>query len=342
MLMEDRQPRSTGEILSDALSLLRKHFKLFYSLALPFCAVDLVIREAGQSALQSMRAQLEENPANINADAILDMVAGFVGAMGLIMGSAVLIQVLAAGLVTLTSQAWHRRQPVIGDAIAAVTSRAAALIGTSLLFFVAVMGVLALLGVIIVAAAFSGSVPIIIFATLAWAVAAVCVLIVLTLRWGVYTQTVVLEGRFGPGAFSRSTELMAGRGAPFFESAKLRLSLLFLITFAIGGTLQSLFAIPRLIIAVATGWNIADGMPPLASMPIWFIVPFGFMEVLTNALVVPFGSVLLTLFYFDLRVRFEGYDLDPGPGTAWQAAAPDAPDAPDPQASDPAAPAPTP
>ena len=46
-------------------------------------------------------------------------------------------------------------------------------------------------------------------------------------------------------------------------------------------------------------------------MPLWFIVPFGAIEVLANALVVPFTSLLMTLFYFDLRVRFEGYDLTP-------------------------------
>lgn len=309
--MDDRQPRSTGELLSDALSLFRRHFKLLYSLALPFCAVDLIVREAGQSALQTMRTRLEQDPNSLDADAILGMLAGGAGGIGLILASAVLVQVLAAGLVTLTSQAWHHRVPALSDAINAVVSRAAALVGTSLLFFLAVFGLLGALMVLVGIAAATGSVVLIILASLLALAGMVLALIFLTLRWGVYTQAVVLENRFGPGAFARSTELMAGRGVPFFESAKLRLSLLFLITFAIGGTLQSLFAVPRLVVAFATGWDVADGMPPLASMPLWFIVPFGLMEVLTNALVVPFSSVLMTLFYFDLRVRFEGYDLTP-------------------------------
>jgi hypothetical protein len=311
--MDDRQPRSTGELLSDALSLFRRHFKLLYSLALPFCAVDLIIREAGQSALQTMRAKLEQDPSGLDVDALLGMLAAGAGGIGLILASAVLVQVLAAGLVTLTSQAWHQRVPALGDAMNAVVSRAAALVGTSLLFFLAIFGLLGALMVLVVAAAATGSVALIVVASLLALAGMVLALIFLTLRWGVYTQTVVLENRFGPGAFARSTELMAGRGVPFFESAKLRLSLLFLITFAIGGTLQSLFAVPRLMVAFATGWDVADGMPPLASMPMWFIVPFGLMEVLTNALVVPFSSVLMTLFYFDLRVRFEGYDLAPAP-----------------------------
>lgn len=335
--MDDRQPRSTGELLSDALSLFRRHFKLLYSLALPFCAVDLIMREAGQSALQAMRGELEQDPASIDTDAIIGLLVSGAGGFGLIFAAIVLVQVLAAGLVTLASQAWHQRPPALSDALNAVVSRAAALVGTTLFFFVAIFGLLGVLAVLVGVAAVSGSVVLIIIAALIALAGAVLGLIMLTLRWGVYTQTVVLENRFGSGAFSRSTELMAARGVPFFETAKLRLSLLFLITFAIGGTLQSLFAVPRMVVAVVSGWNIADGMPPLASMPIWFIVPFGMMEVLTNALVVPFSSVLMTLFYFDLRVRFEGYDLAP------EASRPDSPAAvasPSPSPAAPSSPSP--
>lgn len=309
--MDERQPRSTGELLSDALSLFRRHFRLLYSLALPFGAVDLILREAGRSALQTMRSRLEQDPGSIDGGVLLEMAAAGAGGVGLIFASAVLVQVLASGLVTLTSQAWHRRSPSLGDATNAVVSRGAALVATTLLFFAAILGITGALMGLVIAAAATGSVAFIVLASLVALVGMILALVFLTLRWGVYTQCVVLENRFGPGAFARSTELMAGRGVPFFESAKLRLSLLFLITFAIGGTLQSLFAVPRLIVAFAPGWDIADGMPPLASMPLWFIIPFGLMEVLTNALVVPFSSVLLTLFYFDLRVRFEGYDLTP-------------------------------
>ena len=38
-------PRTTGEILSDAVAMFRAHFRSFYLLALPFCAVDLFLRE---------------------------------------------------------------------------------------------------------------------------------------------------------------------------------------------------------------------------------------------------------------------------------------------------------
>lgn len=314
--MQERLPRSAGEILSDALAVLRRHFKALVLLALPFCAVDLILREGGQSALQSLRAVLMQDPDLINVDGVLELAATAAGGLGLIIGSAVVLQLLFAGLVALAGNAWHGQELLAGVALDAMARRGAALIFTALLFMVVVTAILFVpVGLVAVLAAVGGPLAAIVAGILAAGVVVVA-FIFFTLRWGLYTQAVVLEGRFGPGAFARSAELMAGRGVPLFEGAKFRLSILLLIAFALSGTLQSLFAIPRLAVAAATGWSFVDGMPPLASMPLWFIIPFGLLEVVTNALVMPFSSVLLTLFYFDLRVRYEALDLAPPPAPA--------------------------
>lgn len=314
--MQERLPRSAGEILSDAMAVLRRHFKALVFVALPFCAVDLLLREGGQSALQSLPTVLMQDPDRIDVDGLLRLGAAAAGGLGLIIGSAMVLQLLFAGLVALAGSAWHGQELLLGAALDAMARRGAALILTALLFMV-VVGVIGLVPVGLVAALAVVGGPIAALAAgIVAAVVVVVAFIVLTLRWGLYTQTVVLEGRLGPGAFARSAELMAGRGVPLFEGAKFRLSILLLIAFALSGTLQSLFAIPRLAVAAATGWSFVDGMPPLASMPLWFIIPFGLLEVVTNALVMPFSSVLLTLFYFDLRVRYEALDLAPPPATA--------------------------
>ena len=39
-------------------------------------------------------------------------------------------------------------------------------------------------------------------------------------------------------------------------------------------------------------------------------LPLAFFQVATNALVLPLNGVISTLFYYDLRVRYEGFDLD--------------------------------
>jgi hypothetical protein len=315
--MQERLPRSTGEILSDALALLRRHFKAFYLLALPFCAVDLVLREAAQSALASLRSRAGDAGA-LDLEATGQMLQRLGAGLGLFVGSALVIQLLVAGLVAMAGEAWRGRSPARGVATGAMLGRGAMLIATTALFWLAIVLLIVLVAVPLgVAAALLlpqaggpasvlGGIGIGIVALGAFLVG----LIALSLRWGIFTQAVVLEGRIGTGAFSRSTGLMAGRGLPLLEGAKFRLSLLFLITFGLSLSLQSLFAIPRLGVAFATGWTFLDGTPPLASMPVWFIVPFGLLEVATNALLVPFGSVLLTLFYFDLRVRYEGLDLE--------------------------------
>ena len=45
------EPRTTGEVISDAVGVLRRSFPVIFSLAVPFCAVDLLLREVSQSFL---------------------------------------------------------------------------------------------------------------------------------------------------------------------------------------------------------------------------------------------------------------------------------------------------
>jgi hypothetical protein len=217
---------------------------------------------------------------------------------------------LAAGIAAIVAQAWHGRPPAVRDGMRALTSRGAALIVTAILFTLGILAVVIPPMMVVVVGAVVGSNLALALGVIVALIIAVAGFIFITLRWSLYTQTTVLEEKFALDALGRSSELMKGRGLPFLETPKFKLSVIFLVTIAIAGTLQSLFALPRLAIAMATGWSFADGMPPLSSMPLWFIFPFGLLEVCTNALVVPFSGTLLTLFYFDLRVRFEGLDAD--------------------------------
>lgn len=292
------------------MAVLRRNFKVLYLLALPFCAGELILREAGQSALQQLGG-LFRDPSQIDVEALIQSAPTAAAGIGFMLGSAILYQLLVVGLVGLAAGVWRGERPLAGDAFSTMASRGASLIGTGFLFLFVLFALLAVPSALVVVGGMLAG-PIAAVALALLAVPSIVVgFIVLSLRWGLSTQAVVLEGRFGTGAFSRSTALMAGRGLPFFDGPKFRLSLLFLVTFAISATLQSLFAIPRLVLAAATGWSFVDGVPPLASLPLWFIVPFGLLEVATNALVMPFSSVLFTLFWFDLRVRYEGADLPP-------------------------------
>jgi hypothetical protein len=307
--MTERLPRSVGELLSDALGLFRRHFVTMYLLALPFCAGDLLLREASSSATDKLRALLKGDPSSLDVSAVVQGLVAGVGGLGLWLASSVVTTLMAAGLIVLTREAWFGRPLKLADAFGAMLSRGASLVVTSLLFIVILLAA-AVVPLVVPAVLVAVGGPFLALTFVLAIPAAIVGFIFLSLRWGLYAQTAVLEERFGPDAFSRSAALTDARGLPILEGAKFRLSILFIITLVLSFTLQGLFVIPRLVIGSASGWNLEDGLPPLASMPLWFIVPFGLIEVATNALLVPFGSVLVTLFYYDLRVRYEALDLE--------------------------------
>jgi hypothetical protein len=302
----ERVPRSTGEVLSDAVALLRRHFRVFYALALPFCTVDLLMRESGNAVMDAVRKRL----TNLDADTALPALASLSGAMGLIFGALLVGTLLSAGLIHLTAELWAGRAPGPKDALQAILRRGPALVGTALLFGLGLaFATMTPAAVAMVTGVFFGTVGAAVggLLGLAWVVV---VALVLSLRWLLYAQAVVVEERVATGALGRSTELMARRGLPFFEAPKVRLSLLFLVTFALSITLSSLFAGPRLAWALWSGWEMQNGLPPLLTMPLWSVVPLALAEVGLQAIIAPLGAVLVTLFYFDLRVRFEGLDLE--------------------------------
>lgn len=310
--MQERLPRSTGEIISDAMAILRRHIKPFCLLSMPFCAAELILREAGQSTFQRIQQGLTGS-SNMDMEHLVQTVVGAAGGLGMFLGSVVLTQLLSAALIASTKAAWDGAEPRADRALSAVGSRGAALLVTFVVLTMQIVGLAVLACLAIGAAALAEPLLGVGVGVLAL-IGLVVAFILLSLRWGLFAQTVVLEGLRGMRALARSSALTAGRGLPFTDSPKFRLSVLLLVTFAIAGTMQTLFTIPRLVMGFATRWSIGDaGLPPLASMPIWFIIPFAVLEVALNSVVNPFASILVTLFYLDLRVRYEAIDFEPKP-----------------------------
>lgn len=312
--MRERRPRSTGELLSDAMAVLRSHFKTLALLALPFCAVDLILREGGQAALASLKASLGSDSGPIRLEQLAQSAAAGLGGLGLLLGSIVVTQLLTVGVMAMAAEVWRGRRPAVPFALERILACGAPQVVTSILFVVVLVGavvaplILAGIAAVLTAGAVGGAMATAL-GVLGAALAAVLVIAV-TLRFGLYGQAVVLEERFAMDAFARSAALMAPQGLPLRESAKFRLSLLFFVSFALSLTQQGLVAIPRIVLASAGSWSVSDGLPPLASMPLAFIVPAALAEVALNAAIAPFAGVLLTLFYFDLRVRTEALDLE--------------------------------
>lgn len=107
--------------------------------------------------------------------------------------------------------------------------------------------------------------------------------IYLTLRYFFCTVIVVLEGHSGRGAMKRSAELVSGNYRKTINILLLLGLLSFILNFGLGfvlGTLQVSVALSEVILLVA------------------------------QALFLPIQTTALLLFYYDLRVRKEAFDLD--------------------------------
>jgi hypothetical protein len=304
------EPRSTGEIISDALSVLRRSFPVIFSVAVPFCAADLLLREVGQSLMLGLGTVLQD-PAAVTVETLLGLLPKAVATVGFMAASFGMQQLLSGAVTTVGEQAFAGRPASAKDALLRVAQRGGLLVVTSLVFMVAVLMAFGVAfgvptGIGIAAAIATDTTPLMLLGFIPGVIMGLAVLLVLTLRWSLYAPVVICEGRWGLAALRRSSALTAPRGLPFTETPRFRLSVLFLIALAVSAVLQSLFVVPRLVVAVLTGWSFSDGaFPGLAQLPLWFAVPFGLIEVVTNAAVIPLSGLMLALFMFDLRVRYE-------------------------------------
>ena len=304
------EPRSTGEVISDAVAVLRRSFSVIFAVAVPFCAADLLLREVGQSFMLGLTSLLQD-PDNATFENLAAAIPNIAAAVGFLSAS-FCVQQLVSGVVTAVGEQAFLGQPASAKAaLLRVAARGGPLIVTSLVFMLAMTGSFSLIVAVptaigVAAAIATGILPLMLLAFVPAVVLGLAVLLILTLRWSLYAPIVITEGRWGLAALKRSSALTASRGLPFAETPRFRLSVLFLIALAISSVLQSLFVVPRLVVAVLTGWSFSDGaFPGLAQLPLWFAVPFGLIEVVTNAAVIPLSGLLLALFMFDLRVRYE-------------------------------------
>ena len=114
----------------------------------------------------------------------------------------------------------------------------------------------------------------------------------------------VIEGHGPREAMERSWRLTSGHGMRIFGLAVLVFLLTGMITFAI----QTLFSV------VVTG-SLAGGLQSAASgefssdNPVTVMLE-GMVEGLASALIAPLMAAVVTVAYYDLRVRKEGFDLE--------------------------------
>jgi hypothetical protein len=126
--------------------------------------------------------------------------------------------------------------------------------------------------------------------------------IILAVSYSFVGQVVVLEGLNGMDALNRSRSLSLGYRWRIF-------GILFLIGFLQGILQQVINAALNAGLPLGTYVQTAYG-PVLADINFTNYAIHQFIIVLVNILLTTYQVVCLTLMYFDLRVRKEGYDLE--------------------------------
>jgi hypothetical protein len=286
--MADLRPMEFGEILDGALSLFRRHFGLFLKLSLAVMWLPIALGVYWRVRFLGLQAANPEQAAALLQGELVSF-SLWALAWALVYGAGLLL--LTAGSIRIISDSYLGREPQFGEALGFGVGKIVPLflvgLGKSLLLIL--IGVLC--GVVIAVTAAAGKAlgpGVVILGVLAEVVAMIWLVVYVATGYMVTTPTVVLENLPSSfDSFGRSWELTRGaRGRVF--------GLVFV------GTLIAGF-LPQLVLS-AVGGLVTELLPS-------FVLPWTIVAAALPIVLTPIVPCILTLAYYDLRVRREGFDL---------------------------------
>ena len=271
--MPDLRPMDFGEILDGSLMIYRRHFGLFLKLAVTALSVPLVLLV--YFVLRTL-TDLQQNPVR----AVLYLLP-----IGLVYYVASLV--LTTGTIRIISDSYLGREPRLRDALSLGWSKIWPL--TAVGFGKGIVAMLILLGCGVVVgigvAVLKGAGVLLAVALVA---AGTWFLFFVLCGYGVTTPVVVLEElRSSFDAFGRSWELT--------RSFKLKVAGLFFVAVLLTNFIPS-------FVFRGLGALFLQSVPPLgiALTAVGYVAPLALAPVL---------AAVITLVYYDLRVRREAFDL---------------------------------
>jgi len=290
------RPRSVGELLDAAFTLYRRNFLLLVAIAavvqVPFAVLQLAVYRladigARLNTVQSVTNSIGNQGGQITQSQSQQL-SGDVGAFALYFGVVILVQYLIVYPLSLAatthavSNRYLDRTATVGDSYRSAFTMWRSLIVMVLLLALLIGGSFAVAALV---GALSGSPAVLVLLL-------VCVFVfafVVLLRTTVAAQSIVIERVGGRAGLRRSMRLTRG----YFWRI---VGILFLL-----GLLQSIvgavFALP--IVALASGAS--TDTQQLVSQA---------ASAVSAIFVAPVSLVTLTLLYYDLRIRREGFDIE--------------------------------
>jgi len=206
-------------------------------------------------------------------------------------------------LIHAVSETYLGHSTSIKASYGAMRSRIGRLIGTLILWSIIVFGIPALLGIVAAVAVPSlammglGGITAGIIAVVV-VILAIWIFATLLLNWLLVDKVVVLEEIGWMKALRRSKELMKGRTEPgFWKSIKSKASLIILVGFLIGIGIHLLFQLPGVVLGILFPGGIV------------ITTVQGVLNMVAVSLATAYTAIAMILFYYDIRVRKEGFDL---------------------------------
>jgi len=289
---------SIPELIDGAFTLYRRNFLLIVAIAaviqVPFAAVDYllyrVIDVGGRLDDVNALTRQIENQGNVATTTQRDALVGDFVALLAYVAVLFAIQFLVvrplsqAATVTAVSERYLERPASLGRSYAAALARwrpllAMVLIQVGLLVLGA--GVVVLL--LVIAGSDAVALPILL------GVGLLIVAIVVAVRWSLGAQVVVVERTSGFGGLKRSWTLTRSR----FWRTVWFMVLLWLITIVAALIISLVFTLPF----SGAGNNVRQAVSQVGGT-------------LANVFVVPLTLIAVTLYYYDLRIRREAFDLE--------------------------------
>ena len=284
-------PMGIGEILDRSFRLMRQHFLMFFFiLVIPQATFHLISKGMQISARGGVQ---QGAPVNMG----IGLAVSFLLAVLIIM----VLQFWAQGaLIYAVSETYLGHQTSLGASYGAMRSRLGRLLGTLFLmgFLLALVpGVTGIIMAIVVPmyakGGAIGAILIVISVLLG-----VVIFFNLLLNWLLVDKVVVLEGKGWRKALRRSKELMKTRTEKgFWKSPKNKAGLILLLGFLIGVGIHFLFQLPGLL----AQWLVPMSLTGQTIQQI--------LNIIATSLAAGFTAIAMILYYYDIRLRSEGFDL---------------------------------
>ena len=289
-------PMGIGEILDRSFRLLRQHFLLFFFILLIPQGTFFLFSKGSQFFLT------EEMQQGMTAGMGIGLIVSVILAVLVMM----ILQFWAQGaLIHAVSETYLGHATSLATSYGAMRSRLGRLLGTMFLWGVLIFLVPALLGIamailvpIIAAVGFASSTTAILSIVLV--LAGVIWFFHLLLNWLLVDKVVVLEGKGWKSALGRSKELMNTRTEQgFWKRPKNKAGLILLLGFLIGVGIHLLFQVPGLLSQMFLPMSLGGLTLTLQQV----------LNVIATSLATVFTAIAMILFYYDIRLRSEGFDL---------------------------------